>query len=179
MTRVRMSLIRAVAAMVVIAGPTVAGCSKARGPAACVDIAGAACQTCRDTATAQFCKPSYVAPEASGNIKVNGRKGCCGFEDPKLRTNCENVLACIRNTGCGVGNSPIRCLCGEVGMGPCAAADKWNGPCASVYAAALAGGPPGKLIQLFGDPKSPIGVANNTFTCDVDATCPCGATAKK
>ncbi|HEY7370619.1 MAG TPA: hypothetical protein VIF57_00465 [Polyangia bacterium] len=141
---------------------------------ACVDVGGAACQACRDKTTAQFCAPSYVAPQASGNIKVNGQKGCCGFEDPALRASCENILRCIRSHGCGAGNSPVACLCGEAGMGACAAATDWSGVCAPVYKAALAGGPPGTLIRLFGDPRGPIGVANNTFTCDVDSACPCG-----
>jgi hypothetical protein len=187
MTRALMSMsmsIRSIGAIAAIAATIIAaaagsGCSRARRSAACADIAGPACNACRDKATAQFCAPSYVAPQASGNIKVNGQKGCCGFEDPTLRANCENILACVRSQGCGSGNSPIRCLCGDQGMGPCAAADSWSGPCAAVYTAALAGGPPGKLIPLFGDPRSPIGVANNTFTCDVDAACPCGAKSKK
>jgi hypothetical protein len=52
--------------------------------------------------------------------------------------------------------------------------DPSKGVCARAYKAALAGGPPGKLIPLFGDTKSPVGVANNTFQCDVDSHCPCG-----
>jgi hypothetical protein len=47
-------------------------------------------------------------------------------------------------------------------LGTCAAATEWKGACTPVYKAALAGGPPGTLIPLFGDPRSPIGVANNT-----------------
>jgi len=141
---------------------------------ACGDVGGAACQACRDKTTAQFCAASYVTPQASGNIKVNGQKGCCGFEDAALRASCDNVLRCIRGQGCGAGNSPVGCLCGQVGMGACAAASDWSGPCAAVYKAALAGGPEGPLIRLFGDPRGPVGVANNTFTCDVDSACPCG-----
>jgi len=106
---------------------------------ACVDVGGAACQACRDKTTAQFCAASYVTPQASGNIKVNGQKGCCGFEDAALRASCDNVLRCIRGQGCGAGNSPVGCLCGQVGMGACAAASDWSGPCAAVYKAALAG----------------------------------------
>jgi len=30
------------------------------------------CRACREKATANFCKSSYIAPQASGNIKVNG-----------------------------------------------------------------------------------------------------------
>jgi len=53
-------------------------------------------------------------------------------------------------------------------------ASTWSGACTSVYKDAMVGGPPGKLILLFGDPRSPIGIANNTFQCDVDSKCPCG-----
>lgn len=150
------------------------GCAKkGNAPGACVDVGGAACQACRDKATAPFCDAHYVTPVASENIKVNGQKGCCGFEDPALRASCENILRCIRSKGCAGGDSPVRCLCGDLGLGACAKADTWAGACTSVYQAAMAGGPPGKMIPLFGDPRSPIGVANNTFQCDVDSTCPC------
>jgi hypothetical protein len=154
-------------------------CSKGgkRGGGACVDVGGADCGACLERSTAPFCAPRYVTPQASGGIKVNGRKGCCGFEDPALRSACENILLCIRSQGCAAGNSPTRCLCGDLGLSTCATASEWSGACTPVYKAALAGGPPGTLIRLFGDPRSPIGVANNTFQCDVDAQCPCGAGA--
>lgn len=138
-----------------------------------------ACRECRAKATANFCKSSYVAPQASGDIKVNGAKGCCGFEDPTLRKNCENILSCIHSHDCSHDNSPVFCLCGTATYMKCAYAMDWDGPCTSAYKAALAGGPPGTVMKLFGDPRSPIGVANNTFTCDVDAACPCGQSTKK
>jgi hypothetical protein len=60
----------------------------------------------------------------------------------------------------------------------CAAATEWSGACSAVYKAALASGPPGTLIQLLGDPRSQSASRmNNTFQCDVDAHCPCGAGA--
>ena len=138
-----------------------------------------ACQECRAKATANFCKSSYIAPVASGDIRVNGAQGCCGFVDPTLRKNCENISSCIHSQGCGSGNSPVACLCGTAPFGKCAFATDWDGPCSAAYKAALAGGPPGTVMRLFGDPKSPIGVANNTYTCDVDSACPCGQSANK
>src|SRR5262245_29235298 len=148
---------------------------KARA-ARCVDPGGPACQTCRNGASAKFCGANYIAPQASGNIKVNGQKGCCGFDDPKLRTSCQNIMLCLRNTGCATGNDPARCLCGDLDPKTCATGGgPYPGACASVYAAGLAGGPAGTVITLFGSPTSPIGIANNTFTCDVDASCPCAA----
>jgi len=83
-------------AIILILGVMGAGCSKKGKGGACVDVGGAACQECRNKATAPFCGAHYVTPVASGNIKVNGQTGCCGFEDPALRANCENILLCIR-----------------------------------------------------------------------------------
>ena len=154
-------------------------CSKGRKGGSCVDVGGADCGACREKSTAQFCAPNYVTPQASGNIKVNGAKGCCGFEDAALRSNCEAILRCIRAENCAEDNSPNRCLCGNLNLAVCSASKDWPGACAAVYKAALAGGPSEPLIKLFGDPRSPIGVANNTFQCDFDAHCPCGASAKK
>lgn len=162
----------AVAMVVAVLG---AGCSRGRKDAgACVDIGGAACQTCRKGAKIPFCDANVTAPVASGKISVNGQKGCCGFNDPAMREACNNITRCIIKTGCGQGNSPVPCLCGDLDMFTCARSRSWPGPCAKVYEAALARGPPGTVINVFGDPKSPVGVANNTFTCDVDASCPCG-----
>jgi hypothetical protein len=168
------------AVLVIAVAATVVSCSKdPKASAACVDPAGAACQTCRSSAAAQFCDAQYVTPQASGKITVNGQKGCCGFNDPKLRADCEAILRCVRTTGCGAGNSPTRCLCGDLDQLACAASVKpHKGPCAAVYAAAVASGAPRDIIAVFGDPKSPIGVANNTFTCEVDASCPCGQQKK-
>jgi hypothetical protein len=170
------SLTIAVTAITVVAAAAGVSCSKTRKTAAagsCQEIVSPACQACRDTSTAPFCAAKYITPQASGTIKVNGRKSCCGFEDPTLRVNCENILRCIRSKGCGVGSNPNRCLCGEVDPITCATTRKWPGACTSVYEAALAGAPAVPLIRQFGDLTSPIGIANNTYTCDVDAKCPC------
>ena len=156
------------------------GCVKSRKRP---DGAGPACQACRENAKAPFCAANYIAPQASGSITVNGQKGCPGFDDPKLRASCENVLRCIHSTGCAEGNNPTVCLCGGVDMFACSrgayAGVPTTGVCNDVYKAALEGGPPGTVIQLFGDAKSPIGVANNSYTCDVDANCPCGQDGQK
>jgi hypothetical protein len=162
------------ALVLILGAAAIDGCSKKDKSGACVDVGGAACQECRDNATAPFCDAHYVTPVASGNIKVNGRKGCCGFEDPALRASCENILLCIRKENCADGDSPVKCLCGPMDMPACAAVAKWPGACTSVYQAAMAGGPPGELIRLFGDPRSPIGIANAVYQCDVDSKCPCG-----
>jgi hypothetical protein len=162
-------------AAALVAGVGIGTLTKSRRAAARGDEAGATCSRCRDHATAKFCDASYIAPKASATVKVNGSKGCCGFEDAKLRASCEAILQCILTTGCGAGNEPSRCLCGDVPAMLCSRGLRPpTGPCKDVYTAALEGGPEGTVIKLFGDPTSPIGVANNSFTCDVDAACPCG-----
>jgi len=179
MTRFSTKTTTILLAAALCAGVAIGGLMKSRRTATCVDPAGATCSSCRNSSTAKFCDTSYIAPKASGDIKVNGNKGCCGFEDPKLRASCEAILQCIRTTGCGVGNDPSPCLCGDVPPAVCSRNLKPpTGKCKDVYAAALAGGPPGTVIKLFGDVTSPIGVANNTFTCDVDSSCACGQPKK-
>ncbi|HXU01710.1 MAG TPA: hypothetical protein VN903_12000 [Polyangia bacterium] len=159
-----------------VTGGVVSAWRKSRA-SSCVDIAGAACSSCRKESKAKFCEASYIAPQASGDIKVNGQTGCCGFEDPKLRANCEAILRCVRTTGCAVGNDPSPCFCGTIPAPVCGKGIKPpNGPCLAAYNAGLEGGPPGTALKLFGSPTSPLGVANNTFTCDVDSSCPCGQT---
>lgn len=179
MTRTSVNTLVVLLAALGLTAATV-GCAKSRKRP---DVAGTACQACRENAKAPFCAANYVAPQASGSITVNGQKGCSGFDDPKLRASCENVLRCIHATGCAEGNNPTKCLCGSVDMFTCSrgawAGVPTTGVCKDVYKAALEGGPPGTVIQLFGDTKSPIGVANNTHTCDVDANCPCGQELKK
>ena len=98
---------RVLGALAIAMAVTGVGCSK-RGKAAdaCVDIAGAACQQCRSTAKHRFCDAKLIAPQASDKSTANGQKGCCGFNDPKLRAQCENILRCIRKTGCAAGNNP-------------------------------------------------------------------------
>ncbi len=153
-----------------------ASCSQRdKTPAACVDPAGAACAQCRNTATHRFCDAKSIAPQASDPSTVNGQKGCCGFNDPTLRAQCESILRCIRKTGCSTGNSSAPCLCADVDPVTCARSGKEHtGPCAAEYRAAAVDGTPASIIAVFGDPRSPIGVANNTLTCDFDAACPCG-----
>jgi hypothetical protein len=165
----------ALAALALALAMTGVGCSK-RGKAseACADIAGAACQECRNASKHRFCDAKSIAPQASDRSTVNGQKGCCGFNDPKLRAQCESILRCARKTGCAVGNDSARCLCGEVNPMSCArSAIPHTGPCAAEYRAAAVGGTPASVISVFGDPRSPIGVANNTITCDFDGACPC------
>jgi hypothetical protein len=180
--------VKPILAAVVLFAATVAGsgCAKSKskdtgsssstaaGPAYVdVDVEGAECAACRDKSTAKFCEPSYITPVASEHIKVNGRKGCGGFEDPKLRASCENIIRCIRSQKCAEGESPNGCLCGNLDLATCAATKYWPGLCVSTYEAAMAGALPKTLIRQFGDPRSPIGVANSTFICDVVSKCPC------
>jgi hypothetical protein len=170
-----MHLGRAAIALAVLAMAGV-GCSKrGKSSGACVDIGGAACQACRSTAKHRFCDATLIAPQASDRSTANGQKGCCGFDDPTLRAQCENILRCVRTTGCAAGNNPGPCLCGDVDPMTCARSGKpHTGACVAEYRAAAVDATPASIISVFGDPKSPIGVANNAVTCDFDEPCPCG-----
>jgi hypothetical protein len=172
----RAAMAGAVLTIAVAVAVTGVGCSK-RGTAseACVDIGGVACQQCRNAAKHRFCDATLIAPQASDSSTANGQKGCCGFNDLKLRAQCESILRCIRTTGCAAGNNPGPCLCGDADPMTCARNGKSHtGACAAEYRAAAGDGTPASIIAVFGDAKSPIGVANNTVTCDFDEPCRCG-----
>jgi hypothetical protein len=105
---------------------------------------------------------------------------CQSFSTSQLRSECDTLRACIISQHCSGTNGygaddPTPCFCGALGVNDCdAMGGSPTAPCYAQYQAALAGGPPGLVTDLFTNPASPIGVANNLIKCDVDATCPCG-----
>jgi hypothetical protein len=137
----------------------------------CTDRSGAACQMCVDGSSAASCASFNVAPQPSTQIPtVTGQKGCCGFPEPQ-RTNCMNLLTCIRTQNCVVDGDTTPCLCGELDPVTCLTGGSTPGVCAPQYTAALAGGPTGSVFTLFVDPRSPVGVANNMYSCGADTPC--------
>ena len=92
-----------------------------------------------------------------------------------MNTTCNALVACIRSKHCSAGNDPTPCYCGALTPTACfnngAPA---NAPCLAEYNAAQAADPAGTVFGLFTDPTSPVGVANNLVTCDVDSACACG-----
>jgi hypothetical protein len=102
--------------------------------------------------------------------------GCEGFTGDD-RTHCLALLDCIRTgngsgTTCAVGDDPTACLCGSLtptvcgGMAPATL----PGICRDVYLAAAGSN---DIFSVFFSTDSPVGVANNLLTCDVDVPCPC------
>ncbi len=88
---------------------------------------------------------------------------------------------CLRSTACQTAittatsdyaesgsnfDDPHPCLCGSVSLAACLGATTWTGPCATQYVAAAAGG---SVLNNYGNSASPIGLANNLMTCDVDS----------
>jgi hypothetical protein len=125
------------------------------------------CQVCE--MTSPNCDPSLLSPPGASGF------GCDAFTGA-LQTNCQALLDCVRTTHCAIGDDPTPCYCG-VGVDPVACATGASPPsgvCLSQYNAAVVGGPSGTVATLFTDPRSPIGVADNLLSCDVDGACPCG-----
>jgi hypothetical protein len=126
------------------------------------------CTVCEMTSPA--CDPTLVTPPGA-----TSGFGCDGFTGA-LQNSCAVLLDCVRTNHCASGDDPTPCYCG-VGVDPVACATGAatpSGVCLNQYNAALAGGPSGTIATLFTDPSSPIGVADNLVSCDVDTPCACG-----
>jgi hypothetical protein len=108
--------------------------------------------------------------------------GCQGLTGT-AQSSCFALLACLRGPACqtaiasasadygesGVGNDDATpCLCGSIAKATCLTQSSWTGVCAPQFVTAAAGG---SVLNLFFSTDSPIGVANNDFTCDIDNTC--------
>jgi hypothetical protein len=122
------------------------------------------CQSCEQQSP--NCDPSLTSVPGASNF------GCAGFTGA-LHTNCIALIKCIRQNNCAVGDDPTACLCGP-GVDPVACATGAvapSGVCLAQYNAALAGGPSGTAFTLFTDPRSPIGISDNLWTCEVDGPC--------
>lgn len=113
--------------------------------------------------------------------------GCNGFTSATDKANCVALLSCLQGAACQAsiaaatadygeatafvpGDDPTPCLCNgaTVSKANCLAASSWTGVCAPQYVAAAAGG---SVLSLFFSTDSPIGVANNLLTCDIDTPC--------
>jgi hypothetical protein len=124
----------------------------------------ASCQSCEQNSL--NCDPTLTSVPSATAF------GCAGFTGT-LHTNCIALINCIRRNNCAVGDDPTACLCGA-GVDPVACATGAvtpSGACVTQYNAALAGGPPGTPFTLFTDPRSPIGISDNLWTCQVDGPC--------
>jgi hypothetical protein len=101
--------------------------------------------------------------------------GCNSFASAADKLACNNLRTCILTQKCSNGNDPTPCYCGARDATTCAGpmGPDGTGKCLAQYNAVAL--PAGKVVSdMFTDASSPIGVANNLLTCDVDATCACG-----
>ena len=120
-----------------------------------------------------------TTPPTNGTL---AQFGCSGFPGAD-NTECIALVACLRGSACqaaihaatadygeaGVGfDDTTPCLCGGIAKATCLAASSWTGVCAPQYVAASDGG---NVLSLFFSTDSPIGVANNLMTCDIDDSC--------
>ena len=140
-----------------------------------VDV-NAMCQTCESTSAA--CDPTLTSVPGAATF------GCSGFPAGAAQTACLNLLACIRSNKCNNGDDPTPCFCGALDSITCLSSNgSMTAACYTQYNTALSAltvaGATSSVATLFGNPKSPIGVANNVVSCDVDAHCDtaplCGA----
>jgi hypothetical protein len=178
------------------AGGSAAGSTGAAGMGAAGSNGGqtTACIQCEITNTqGGVCfNTSSTANSGTTNPALFGCNGFAGAD----RTNCNALIACLNGSACQntiatavstnaadypFSDDPTPCLCGtSISKAACLQASSWSGPCASLYVAAAAGG---SVLNLFGSTDSPIGVANNLMSCEIDSLpasgfgigVPCGA----
>ncbi|MFL5306756.1 MAG: hypothetical protein ACJ8F1_16185 [Polyangia bacterium] len=120
------------------------------------------------------CETNATADGTCFNTSVDGTtNGCDGFTGTQ-RDACYALVSCIR-TGNGAGKScanlddPTPCLCGTLTATACGQSDPTTlpGACRAQYIAANGGTGTG-LFGAFFATGSPVGIANNMFTCDID-----------
>jgi hypothetical protein len=124
------------------------------------------------------CTTCEVAGAANGtcfNTSVDGKtNGCDGFTGAQ-RMACEALLSCLRTGGgsghsCASGDDPTPCWCGMIAQPLCMTMDPATlpGVCIPQYLAANGGTDIGLFDALYDGTTSPISIANNMLTCDID-----------
>ena len=130
-----------------------------------------ACQTCEQKHfTTLPAKTTCV-----GTLYSNATGfGCSSFTAAADIAACNALRTCIISKKCSAGDDPTPCYCGARDATTCASSGPdGTGACLAQYNAVAL--PAGKQVKdVFTDATSPIGVANNLLTCDVDGACACG-----
>jgi hypothetical protein len=140
----------------------------------------AACLQCEITnTTGSVCfNTSSTANAGTTNPALFGCNGFSGAD----KTNCEALIACLNGATCQAqiatanatlagdypfNDDPLPCLCGtSISKATCLTSSSWSGACAPQFVAAAAGG---NLLNLFTSTDSPVGVANNLMSCEIDS----------
>ena len=139
-----------------------------------------ACQACE--------QKSYTTGKAKFSCVQSLYSGTSGFACASLpgtattglQGECNDLRNCIASTHCAGTNGynaddPTPCYCGALNPTDCVnMGAPTTSACYGKYVAALVGGPSGTVFDLFTNPASPVGVANNLVKCDIDAVCTCG-----
>ena len=124
-----------------------------------------ACTTC-EQADAADCPPSL------NQVPGGCSWGCSGFSGKSL-ADCQALLTCIRTQQCATGDDPTPCLCGALAPSVCATSGApATAPCAAQYAAAAADAA-GTVFSQFSNPTTPVGIADNQLSCEIDSACAC------
>jgi hypothetical protein len=145
----------------------------------------AACQSCEQT---QIALGNAVQCDATlMNVAGAGMHfGCQGFTaNAAAKQACIDLLACLRQAPSCHKASPkddfTPCFCAALDSVTClsnngdptaACYGKYNTALSSLVVA----GATNKVTTLFGDPRSPIGIADNIAKCDMDGACNTAAT---
>jgi hypothetical protein len=100
--------------------------------------------------------------------------GCDAFTDPADVKACIALRECLITSHCAVGDDMTACYGGARDAISCASVGPdGTGACLAQYDAVKL--PPGILLpDVFTNPRSVVGVANNITACDLAANCPCG-----
>jgi hypothetical protein len=140
------------------------------------------CNICELTGTNNGVCFGTQTPSSNGTISSFG---CDGFTGAN-RTNCLAIAACLRGAACQAAiqaatpdyqeaslnfDDPHPCLCGNISLNTCTGLSTFSGVCAPEYAAAATAF--GTTVASgFSDITTPLAIANNVFSCDVDSTVP-------
>ncbi len=126
------------------------------------------------SAACTSCETNATADGTCFNTSVDGVvNGCDGFSGTQ-KDACYALVNCIRTGNgsghtCASGDDATPCLCGTLSASACGQSDPTTlpGVCRAQYIAAN-GGTGAGLFGVFFSTSSPVGIANNMFTCDID-----------
>ena len=105
-----------------------------------------------------------------------GAWGCANLSGT-AKANCEALLSCIRTSHCAAATQDAQgCYCGTAADLGCLTGSA-NGACKAQYEAAAGTTDPATIANVFTDPSSPVGLANNQITCDADTSTPPNCTS--
>ena len=184
----RLSPIRTSLLLAAIAGSTVTGCSKSdQSKSDSAKVEGAI------NAAESAATPARPAPSADGNLPAasaspaacfaceNDPAKCQEFVDcnsfagnaaadgpaagAAKSAMCNEVLDCVRTTGCAVGNGIIKCYCGTANAQDCQSGHA-NGACKKQLERGLEGTTFMQIARHLKDPKFGGGMAMARIDCE-------------